>query len=42
MDQKNIGLIEAIQIAMEAELKANKFYSNAVNQASNEIGRAHV
>ena len=39
MDQKNIGLIEAIQIAMEAELKANKFYSNAVNQASNERGK---
>ncbi len=39
MDKKNIGLLEAIQLAMEAELKANKFYSNAVNQASNERGK---
>ncbi|MBD3288966.1 hypothetical protein GF337_09200 [candidate division KSB1 bacterium] len=39
MDNKNLGMLEAIQLAMEAELKAQKFYSNAVNQASNERGK---
>ena len=32
-------MVEAIQLAMEAELKAHKFYADAVNQAMNERGK---
>lgn len=39
MDKKNIGMLEAIEIAMEAESKANKFYLAAVKKTANERGK---
>jgi rubrerythrin len=39
MAEKNLNMLDAIEIAMEAELKANKFYSDAVKAASNERGK---
>ncbi len=39
MGEKNLGLLEAIDIAMEAEQKANKFYSDAKEKVHNERGK---
>jgi len=39
MKEKNPVVLEAIDIAMEAERKANKFYSNAVEKTTNERGK---
>ena len=39
MAAKNLGLMEAIDIAMDAESKANKFYSDAATKVSNEKGQ---
>jgi len=39
MAEKNIGLMEAIQIAMEAEKKANQFYADAVNKVTSDQGK---
>lgn len=39
MEDRNLGMLEAIEIAMEAELKANKFYLDAIEQTSNERGK---
>lgn len=39
MTEKNIGLLEAIEIAMEAEFKANKFYADASQQVTSEQGK---
>lgn len=39
MAEKNIGLLEAIDIAMDAEMKAHKFYADAVKKVSNERGK---
>ena len=39
MDEKNIGLLEAIENAMEAEKKANEFYLDAHEKVTNEKGK---
>ena len=39
MAERNLNILDAVEIAMEAELKANKFYSDAVKTASNERGK---
>ena len=39
MADKNLGVLEAIEIAMEAELKAHQFYKDAVKKVSNERGK---
>ena len=39
MTAKNIGLMEAIQIAMEAEAKANKFYADSAQKVASEQGK---
>ena len=39
MTGKNVGLMEAIQIAMEAEAKANKFYSDSAKKVASEQGK---
>jgi len=39
MDGKDIGILEAIEIAMEAELKAHQFYRDAVEKVANERGK---
>lgn len=39
MNNKNIGVLTAIEIALEAELKAKEFYLNAVKKTSNERGK---
>jgi len=39
MSDKNLGILEAVEIAMEAELKANKFYLDALKIVSNERGK---
>lgn len=39
MAERNLNMLDAVEIAMEAELKANKFYSDAVKAASNERGK---
>ena len=39
MDEKNAGLIAAIEIAMEAEMKANKFYLDAKAKTANPSGK---
>jgi len=39
MDSKQIGMMEAIDIAMEAELKAKNFYLDAEKKATNERGK---
>lgn len=39
MADKNIGLLQAIEIAIEAELKAKKFYLDAVQKTTNDRGK---
>ena len=39
MTTKNIDLLEAIEIAMEAEKKANEFYLDAYEKVTNEKGK---
>lgn len=39
MAGKNLGLLEAIQIAMEAEAKANKFYADSAKKVTSEQGK---
>ncbi len=39
MAGKNVGLMEAIQIAMEAEAKAKKFYSDSAKKVVSEQGK---
>jgi len=39
MDTKNLGLSEAIDMAIEAELKARKFYQDAAKKVSNPRGQ---
>ncbi|MBN1347997.1 ferritin family protein [candidate division KSB1 bacterium] len=39
MDHKEIGLLEAIEIAMEAELKAHQFYRDAIAKITNARGK---
>lgn len=39
MENKNLGMLEAIQLAMEAELKASKFYSKAREETKNDRGK---
>ena len=39
MGDKDIGVLEAIEMAMDAEKKANEFYLNAVGKVSNERGK---
>ncbi len=39
MAGKNLGLMEAIQIAMEAEAKANKFYADSAQKVASEQGK---
>jgi rubrerythrin len=39
MAGKNMGLMEAIQIAMEAEKKANKFYADSAQKVASEQGK---
>ncbi len=39
MAGKNVGLMEAIQIAMDAEAKANKFYSESAQKVTSEQGK---
>lgn len=39
MAGKNVGLMEAIQIAMEAEAKAKKFYSDSAKKVASEQGK---
>ncbi|UCE05754.1 MAG: ferritin family protein [bacterium] len=39
MAEKNIGLMEAIEIAMEAEKKANKFYVDAAKKVASGQGK---
>jgi len=39
MAGKNVGLMEAIQIAMEAEAKANKFYADSAQKVTSEQGK---
>lgn len=39
MSDKNLGLIQAIDIAMEAEKKANKFYADSAKKVSNVQGK---
>ena len=39
MSDKEIGLMEAIDIAMEAEAKANKFYADSAKKVANEQGK---
>lgn len=39
MAGKNVGLMQAIQIAMEAEAKANKFYADSAKKVASEQGK---
>lgn len=39
MTHHNLGILEAVEIAMEAELKANQFYTDAVKKVGNERGK---
>ena len=39
MAGKNVGLMEAIQIAMEAEAKANKFYADSAKKVASDQGK---
>ena len=39
MESKNLGLLEAIDIALEAELKANQFYQESAQKVSSGRGR---
>ena len=39
MTHHNLGIMEAIEIAMEAEKKANQFYADAVKKVGNERGK---
>ena len=39
MALKNVGLLEAINIAMEAEAKANKFYADSAQKVASEQGK---
>jgi len=39
MEEKNLGIVQAIDIAMEAEKKANEFYSDALASVSGEKGK---
>lgn len=39
MAQSNLGLLEAIEMAMEAELKANAFYLNAKDKVTTVAGK---
>lgn len=39
MAEKNIGLLQAIDIALDAEKKALTFYSDAVKKTSNQRGK---
>ena len=39
MTENNLGILEAIDIAMDAELKANEFYLNALKKVSNDRGK---
>ncbi len=39
MAEANVVLMEAINVAMDAEKKAHNFYSDAVNKVSNERGK---
>lgn len=39
MALKNMGLLEAINIAMEAEAKANKFYADSAQKVTSEQGK---
>ena len=39
MVERDLNILDAIEIAMETELKANKFYSDAVSRASNARGK---
>lgn len=39
MAGKNVGLMEAIQIALEAEAKAKKFYSDSAKKVVSEQGK---
>jgi len=39
MAAKNLGLMEAINIAMEAEAKANKFYADSAKKVASDQGK---
>ena len=39
MAEKNLNMLDAVEMAMEAERKANQFYADAVQTASNERGK---
>ena len=39
MTEKNIGLLEAIEVALKAEKKANEFYLSAYKKVTNEKGK---
>lgn len=39
MSQSNIGLLEAIDMAMEAEMKASQFYTDAANRVQTPRGK---